>query len=109
MNLDRLSIMEPNERRRAVNRWIGGVCQIQLSSQGIGRELRRRGMYLLDESTVVPFGSSIDGDIWETSISYPRFLSGARIRGRIRVNRWQAEGSWSNPPGRCAKPWFARR
>ncbi len=109
MNLEYLSIVELNERGRTINRWTGGFRRIRPNSQDIGGGWSQRGRYLLEESTVVPYGPLVDGGTWEIWTSYLRFLSRADIRGRIKVNRWPEKGSWSNHRSRCTKPGSARR
>ena len=109
MNLEYLSIVELNERGRAVSRWADGFRRIRPSRQGVGGGWCQRGRYLLEELTVVPFGPAIDGGIREISTSYPRFLSRVHIRGRITANRWPEKESWGNHRSRGTKPGFARQ
>ena len=109
MNLEYLSIVELNERGRAVISWTDGFRWIRCSNQGIGGGCSQRGRYLQEELTVVPSRCSNDGGIWEISSSYLGVLSRAYIRGRIKVNRWPEKGSWGNHRGRCTKPGSARR
>ena len=109
MNLEYLSIVELNERGRAVSRLTDGFRRIRPSRQGIGGGWSQRGWYLLEELTLVPFWSAIDGGIWEISTSYGRFRSSAHIRGRIKADRWPDRGSWSNHRGRCTRHGFGRR
>ena len=109
MNLEYLSIVELNERGRAVSLWADGFRRIRPSRQGIGGGWCQRGRYLLEELTVVPFGPAIDGGIREISTSYPRFLSRDHIRGRNNVHRWLDKGSWRNHRSRCTRPGLGRR
>ena len=109
MILDHLSIVELNERGRAISRLTGRFRRIRPNSQGIGGGCSQPGRYLLEELTVVSYGPLIDGATREISTSYLRFLSRTDIRGRIGVNRWPEKGSWSNHRSRCTKPGSARR
>ena len=63
MSLEYLSIVELNQRGRAVSRWADGFRRIRPGRQGIGGGWCQRGRYLLEELTVVPSGSAIDGGI----------------------------------------------
>ena len=109
MNWDHLSIVELNDRAKAVTRWTDASRRIRRSSQDIGGGLSPRGRYLLEELAVVPLVPLINVGNSDNSVWYPRFLLRAHTGGRIKVNCWPEKGSGSNFGSRCMKPGFGRR
>ena len=103
MNLDYLSMVELNERGRAVSRWIVGFRHIRPNRQGMGDGWSHRGRYRLEELTVVPSVSLSDGGICEMSTACPTFRSMANISCRIKVNRWPEKESWNS-----RRSWFTK-
>ena len=83
MILDHLSIVELNERGRAISRLTGRFRRIRPNSQGIGGGCSQPGRHLLEELTVVSYGPLIDGATWEIYTSTLRFLTRTALPGRL--------------------------